>query len=94
VPQAIFAVDFSEDTKSIVAFRSLEGETVELAAPVPISETVEDWLALLAEGMAATLQRALLECLPSIELAAFPSMLVCAAENIAFCQVRAQRHST
>jgi dynein heavy chain 2 len=85
--QAIFAVNFSEDMKQIIAFRSLEGETVELLQPVVITDTVEQWLAELSSAMVATLEASLLECINSTDLDfnAFPSMILCAAEQICFC---------
>ena len=33
----------------------------------------------------STLKRSLVECLPSLDLNAYPSMIVCAAEQITFC---------
>jgi dynein heavy chain 2 len=85
--QAIFAVNFSEDMKQIVAFRSLEGETVELLQPVAITDTVEKWLAELSNAMVKTLEKSLVDCVNSTELDfnAFPSMILCAAEQICFC---------
>jgi dynein heavy chain 2 len=86
--QAIFKVEFSEDMKTITAFRSLEGERVDLLSAVEISETVEEWLANLAVQMKATLEKELTDCLRSdkMELVLYPSMLLCAAEQVRFCQ--------
>ena len=84
--QAIFAVNFSDDMKEIVAFRSLEGEVVNLLTPVAITETVENWLAELAKGMVTTLQASLVDCLETMDLNEFPSMVLCAAEQVCFCR--------
>uniref|UniRef100_A0A7S0W0F2 Cytoplasmic dynein 2 heavy chain 1 n=2 Tax=Hemiselmis TaxID=77924 RepID=A0A7S0W0F2_9CRYP len=84
--QAIFAVNFSEDMKEIVAFRSLEGEVVNLLQPVEITDTVEVWLADLAKAMVMTLEQSLVDCLQTMDLNEFPSMILCAAEQICFCK--------
>ena len=89
--QAIFKVEFSEDMKTITAFRSLEGEKVDLLSPVEITQTVEEWLANLATQMVQTLEQELSRCLRKFEegtlaIREFPSMILCAAEQIRFCK--------
>ena len=89
--QAIFKVEFSDDMKMITAFRSLEGEKVDLLSPVEITQTVEEWLANLSVEMVKTLEKELTDCLRSMdqgkmELVRYPSMILCAAEQIRFCQ--------
>ncbi|EKX39469.1 hypothetical protein GUITHDRAFT_160010 [Guillardia theta CCMP2712] len=83
--QAIFAVDFSEDQKHIVSFRSLEGETVALLNPIEITDVVEQWLSDLSTDMVLTLSSSLSECMSTIDFGVFPSMILCAVEQICFC---------
>ena len=64
--QAIFKVEFSDDMKMITAFRSLEGEKVDLLSPVEITQTVEEWLANLSVEMVKTLETISLNILLSI----------------------------
>lgn len=52
-------VKFGPGQASITAIISLEGEVVELAVPVVITEAVEVWLGQLAAAMQATLQQLL-----------------------------------
>ena len=48
---AINKVDFGEDTKTIVAMKSQQGEVVPLSREVQVNETVELWLSDLAKEM-------------------------------------------
>lgn len=57
----IHTVQFDEEDSQITAMRSLEGELVPLARPVPISADVEVWLGKLADEMKHTLQELLVD---------------------------------
>ena len=72
----IFSVKFSEGDASIIAMCSLEGEVVPLAEPVPVSDTVEVWLALLNTQMRATLVQLVANTIGSrLNIAATPSQV-------------------
>ena len=72
----IFSVKFSEGDASIIAMCSLEGEVVPLAEPVPVSDTVEVWLALLNTQMRATLVQLVDNTIGSrLNIAATPSQV-------------------
>jgi dynein heavy chain 2, cytosolic len=83
--QAIYAVDFSDDKKQILAIKSLEGETVDLINPVSVSDTVELWLAELSKQMVLALEMELVECMKNLDTSRFPSMILCTASQICFC---------
>ena len=83
--QAIYAVDFSDDKKQILALKSLEGETVDLINSVPVSDTVELWLAELSKQMVLALESELVECMKNLDTSRFPSMILCTASQVCFC---------
>ena len=79
----IFSVKFSEGDASIIAMCSLEGEVVPLAEPVPVSDTVEVWLALLNTQMRATLVQLVANTIGSrLNIAATPSQVLDLAERV------------
>ena len=81
----IFSVKFSEGDASIIAMCSLEGEVVPLAEPVPVSDTVEVWLALLNTQMRATLVQLVANTIGSrLNIAATPSQVLDLAERVTF----------
>lgn len=52
----IHSVEFSDKKDAITAGLSMEGERVQLSAPVALDNQVEAWLARLSTAMQATLQ--------------------------------------
>lgn len=53
----MFQVKFSQDQSTIQAMQSMEGEVVDLAPTVRITEQIETWLADLTRSMKNTLQQ-------------------------------------
>jgi len=85
--QGVHHVEFSDDTSSIVSMCSVAGEVVPLAAPVTIVDDVEVWLDALVKEMVNTLARQLVDCVGAeADLRAFPSQVLCLAENIRFTE--------
>lgn len=80
----IARVEFSPDSKQIVAMQSSEKERVTLHAPVHITPEVEDWLSHLSTSMEATLQRLLLSALKEFHIEKYPSQILNLAEMIHF----------
>ena len=80
----IATVEFSKDSKQIVAMRSSEKERVSLHAPVHITAEVEDWLANLSSSMESTLQRLLISALKEFNIEKYPSQILNLAEMIHF----------
>jgi len=52
----VHSVALTDSKDGITAAMSIESESVQLAAAVPVSEQVESWLQSLLTGMQATLQ--------------------------------------
>jgi len=52
----VHSVALTDSKDGITAAMSIEAESVQLAAAVPVSEQVESWLQSLLTGMQATLQ--------------------------------------
>lgn len=52
----VHSVALTDNKDAITAAMSIESESVQLAAAVPVSEQVESWLQSLLTGMQATLQ--------------------------------------
>ncbi len=52
----VHSVALTDSKDAITAAMSIESESVQLAAAVPVSEQVESWLQSLLTGMQATLQ--------------------------------------
>ncbi|KAJ3052006.1 Cytoplasmic dynein 2 heavy chain 1 [Rhizophlyctis rosea] len=75
---------FDENVTSIVAMRSLDGETVRLKAPVQITDEVEVWLENFAKEMKSTLKSLLLECLAVNDIFKFPSQILGLSEYLHF----------
>ncbi|KAK9815706.1 hypothetical protein WJX72_008353 [[Myrmecia] bisecta] len=82
----IHSVALADDKGSITAALSVEGERVELAAPVKVDEQVESWLGRLASGMQGTLQGLLHKAVQQREFKALPSQILCLADMLAFTQ--------
>jgi len=82
--QGVHSVDFTPDNTGLTAMKSLEGEVVTLNNTVAITEHVEEWLRELAKEMQSTLSASLKECLKVDDPAAFPSQILCAADQIHF----------
>ena len=89
--QGVFRVEFSDDFSQIKAMLSAHEERVELQDPVPITDAVEEWLEALSIQMRHTLQELLVKCVignsgsaSSIDYQAFPSQILCLAEQIRF----------
>jgi len=61
VARRLLQVKFGPNQAAITAMVSMEGECVELLAPVQITEAVEGWLGQLAGGMQGTLRQSLLQ---------------------------------
>ncbi|KAJ3344816.1 Cytoplasmic dynein 2 heavy chain 1 [Entophlyctis luteolus] len=80
----VHQVQFSENSASIIAMRSLEGETVKLSNPVPLSQTVETWLDLFAKEMKVTLKLMTEQCLAKFDLHKYPSQVLELSEYINF----------
>ncbi|XP_029458286.1 cytoplasmic dynein 2 heavy chain 1 [Rhinatrema bivittatum] len=87
------SVSFDEHFKHITAMKSLEGEIVPLKNKVLVSNDVEDWLNNLATEMKETLKQLLVECITAgrksqgaMTLHAFPSQILCLAEQILFTE--------
>ncbi|PRP81711.1 hypothetical protein PROFUN_10811 [Planoprotostelium fungivorum] len=84
--QGINSVDFSSDKKSIIAMKSSVGEVVQLQNPVQVSDRVEEWLSKLAAEMKNTLKHLLVKCLQVQDINAFPSQILCCAEEVHFTE--------
>ncbi|XP_034521541.1 LOW QUALITY PROTEIN: cytoplasmic dynein 2 heavy chain 1 [Ailuropoda melanoleuca] len=89
----INSVCFDEETKHIIAMKSLEGEVVPFKNKVLLSNNVETWLNDLALEMKQTLKQLLIECVTagrscqgSIDPSLFPSQILCLAEQIKFTE--------
>lgn len=75
----IHSVDFSEDSKKIIAMKSLQGEVVPFSSPVVVTDQVEGiqnsiillnvylcfivWMSLLSDEMKNTLKNLLVQCM-------------------------------
>ncbi|KAI9332693.1 dynein heavy chain and region D6 of dynein motor-domain-containing protein [Obelidium mucronatum] len=77
-------VDFDENISSIIAMKSLEGETVKLQTPVVLSHNVEAWLDTFAKEMQNTLRALLDQCLGQTDIFRFPAQVLELAEYINF----------
>ncbi|KAI8621722.1 dynein heavy chain and region D6 of dynein motor-domain-containing protein [Chytriomyces sp. MP71] len=77
-------VEFDDNLSSIVAMKSLEGETVRLRNPVPLSHNVEAWLDTFTKEMQHTLRYLLGHCLEKSDIYQFPSQILDLAECIRF----------
>jgi len=64
----------------------LEGEIVPLERSVVLSEQVERFLGQLADEMQSTLRKLLEECISTLDIAKFPSQILCLSEAIHFTQ--------
>ncbi|XP_032214095.1 cytoplasmic dynein 2 heavy chain 1 isoform X5 [Mustela erminea] len=89
----INSVCFDEESKHITAMKSLDGEVVPFKNKVLLSNNVETWLNDLAFEMKQTLKQLLVECVTagrscqgSIDPSAFPSQILCLAEQIKFTE--------
>ncbi|XP_059035365.1 cytoplasmic dynein 2 heavy chain 1 isoform X5 [Mustela lutreola] len=89
----INSVCFDEESKHITAMKSLDGEVVPFKNKVLLSNNVETWLNDLAFEMKQTLKQLLIECVTagqscqgSIDPSAFPSQILCLAEQIKFTE--------
>ena len=80
----IHSVVFSEGAKHITAMRSIVGEVVPLREPVAVTEAVESWLADLSSSMVRTLSGMLIKCLAEKDYEAFPSQILCLADQVHF----------
>ncbi|KAI8844037.1 dynein heavy chain and region D6 of dynein motor-domain-containing protein [Chytriomyces cf. hyalinus JEL632] len=77
-------VEFNEDTTAIIAMKSIEGETVRLKTPVPLSHSVESWLDTFTKEMQSTLMHLLGLCLEKSDIFKYPSQVLDLAESINF----------
>ncbi|KAJ3042257.1 Cytoplasmic dynein 2 heavy chain 1 [Rhizophlyctis rosea] len=75
---------FDESVTSIVAMRSIDGETVTLKAPVQITDEVEVWLENFSKEMKSTLKSLLLECLAVNDIFKYPSQILGLSEYLHF----------
>ena len=66
--------------------KSSAGEVVPLLQPVQITERVEEWLSKLSNEMKHTLKELLVRCVEVNDIRAFPSQILCVAEQIHFTQ--------
>ncbi|RKO94668.1 hypothetical protein BDK51DRAFT_21975 [Blyttiomyces helicus] len=80
----VHAVQFDKAMTSIVAMRSMDGETVPLKNPVMITEEVEVWLENFAKEMKSTLESLLSQCLAVNDIFKFPSQILGLAEYLHF----------
>lgn len=85
--QGVHRVEFSPSNDSIVAMLSSAGERVPLQTPVPVTSAVEEWLETFTAEMRRTLRALVAQCVASgtPDYAAFPSQVLCLAEQIRFC---------
>jgi hypothetical protein len=82
----ISTVEFSCDSRRIVAMCSSKGEKVPLSKAVQVTEEVEVWLQHLSVAMKATLADALVECAKAKDFRKFPSQVAQVAEMVAFTE--------
>ncbi|GMH82520.1 hypothetical protein TrST_g11065 [Triparma strigata] len=85
--QGLYNVTFNEKQTSIIAFGSNAGEQVKLKKEIKLTNKVEEWLTSLEKEHKKTLSKLLTECLqqPVIDdYDAFPSQVLCLAENVKF----------
>ncbi|KAJ3070332.1 Cytoplasmic dynein 2 heavy chain 1 [Podochytrium sp. JEL0797] len=80
----VHQVEFDENITSIVAMKSLEGETVKLKTPVPLSHNVEAWLDTFTKEMQNSLRELLTECLAKTDIFKFPAQVLELSEYINF----------
>jgi dynein heavy chain 2 len=66
--------------------KSSSGEVVPLLQAVQITERVEEWLSKLSNEMKHTLKELLVRCVEVNDIRAFPSQILCVAEQIHFTQ--------
>ncbi|KAL4829789.1 hypothetical protein H8958_009079 [Nasalis larvatus] len=91
--RCINSVCFDEESKHIIAMKSLEGEVVPFKNKVLLSNNVETWLNDLALEMKKTLEQLLKECVTTgqssqgaVDPSLFPSQILCLAEQIKFTE--------
>lgn len=86
--QGVNRVEFSASGDSIVAMLSSAGERVALQTAVPVTSAVEQWLETFTAEMRRTLRALVTQCVGSAapDYHAFPSQVLCLAEQIRFCQ--------
>lgn len=80
----IHSVVFSDDNKTILKMKSVDGETVPLTPPVTVSENVEDWLQRLSDTMQVTLRDALKQCLSVKDYRASPGQILGISDLVHF----------
>ncbi|RLN86865.1 hypothetical protein BBJ28_00018703, partial [Nothophytophthora sp. Chile5] len=85
--QGVYRVEFSETQEQIVAMLSASGERVSLQSPVIVTTSVEEWLETFTDEMRRTLKHLTAQCVasPAPDYQAFPSQVLCLAEQIRFC---------
>lgn len=67
--------------KSVV---SIQGEAFQLANPVKITNSIEEWLSALNVEVKTTLQKLLTQCLSANDPNSYPSQILCLAEAVRF----------
>ena len=60
-------MEFNEDSTSITAMKSRDGEVVSLQSPVGVTPDVEVWLSALTREMRRTLSHLLVKCVECSE---------------------------
>ncbi|KAJ3140439.1 Cytoplasmic dynein 2 heavy chain 1 [Physocladia obscura] len=80
----VHQVEFNENLTSIIAMKSLEGESVQLQKPVILSHNVEAWLDTFTTEMQDTLKDLTQQCLSKIDILNFPSQILELVEHINF----------
>eukprot|EP00898_Chlorokybus_atmophyticus_P001659 jgi/Chlat1/2494/Chrsp175S08714 len=82
----IRTVVFDATGESIIAVKSAEGEAVKLKREVRVGvgRSVEEWMGELAGGVREALREALGRALEVADLDAFPSQVLCLAEQVHF----------
>ncbi|KAF4324411.1 hypothetical protein G195_002224 [Phytophthora kernoviae 00238/432] len=85
--QGVYRVEFSEKQDQIVAMLSSAGERVMLQTPVSVTSSVEEWLETFTDEMRHTIRALTAQCVgaDAPDYHAFPSQVLCLAEQIRFC---------
>jgi dynein heavy chain 2, cytosolic len=80
----VHSVVFDNSAKTIIAMKSIHGETVFLKNAVIVTDQVEVWLYEFTFEMKNTLRHLLNECLLKTDIVKYPTETICLAEYIHF----------